>query len=124
MSFRYQASNVSGFATAANSSKAFRPSRWVISCRLFTLPKQQSTLDLTSQDPVLWPKIFVSHQEFLIDHSGDVGHQPRPKHLGFPLNLQPGETEIVDAVFQSEKSIRVGPVESCKLRYFDSFEFS
>jgi malonyl CoA-acyl carrier protein transacylase len=31
MSFRYQASSVSGFATAANSSKAFRPSRWAIS---------------------------------------------------------------------------------------------
>ena len=47
----------------------------------------------------------------------------RPKHLGFPLDLPPIESEIVDAVFQSEKSIRGEPVESCKLRYFNSFEF-
>jgi len=79
------------------------------------------TLDLTSQDPVLCPKIFVPQQEFLIDRSGDVGHHPRPKHLGFPLDLPPIESEIVDAVLQSEKSIRGEPVESCKLRYFNSF---
>jgi hypothetical protein len=40
-----------------------------------------------------------------------------------PPNLQPRERETVDAVFQSEKSIRAEPVESCKLRYFNSFEF-
>src|SRR5205823_5269527 len=34
MSFRYQASSVSGFATAANSSKAFRLSRWAISANV------------------------------------------------------------------------------------------
>jgi hypothetical protein len=39
------------------------------------------------------------------------------------LNLQPRESEIVDAVSQSKKSIRGEPVESCKLRYFNSFEF-
>jgi len=33
------------------------------------------------------------------------------------------ESEIVDAVFQPEKPIRGEPVESCKLRYFNSFEF-
>ena len=38
-------------------------------------------------------------------------------------DLQPRESEIVDAVFQLEKSIRGEPVESCKLRYFNSFEF-
>jgi hypothetical protein len=43
--------------------------------------------------------------------------------LDSPPNLQPSESEIVDAVFQSEKSIRGEPVESCKLRYFNSFEF-
>jgi hypothetical protein len=59
----------------------------------------------------------------LIDRSGDVGHHPRPKHLGFPLDLPPIESEIVDAAFQPEKSIRGEPVESCKLRYFNSFEF-
>jgi hypothetical protein len=73
--------------------------------------------------PVLCPKIFVPQQEFLIDRSGDVGHHPRPKHFGFPLDLHPSESEIVDAVFQPEKPIRGEPVESCKLRYFNSFEF-
>jgi hypothetical protein len=34
MSFRYQASSVSGFATTANSSKAFRPSLWAISANV------------------------------------------------------------------------------------------
>ena len=38
--------------------------------------------------------------------------------------VNPGrESEIVDAVFQSEKPIRGEPVESCKLHYFNSFEF-
>jgi hypothetical protein len=59
----------------------------------------------------------------LIDRSGDVGHHPRPKHFGFPLDLHPSESEIVDAVFQPEKPTRSEPVESCKLRYFSSFEF-
>jgi hypothetical protein len=68
-------------------------------------------------------KIFSPQQEFLIDRSGDVGRHPRPKHLGFPLDLLTIESEIVDAVFQSEKTIRGEPVESCKLRYFNSFEF-
>jgi hypothetical protein len=77
----------------------------------------------TPQDPVLCPKIFVPQQEFLTDRSGDVGHHPRPKHFGFPLDLPPSESEIVDAVFQPEKPIRGEPVESCKLRYFNSFEF-
>jgi hypothetical protein len=36
--------------------------------------------------------------------------------------LKPRESEIVDAVLQSEKCIRGEPVESCKLRYFNSFE--
>jgi hypothetical protein len=47
----------------------------------------------------------------------------RPKHFGFPLDLHPSESEIVDAVFQPEKPIRGEPVESCKLRYFNSSEF-
>ena len=37
--------------------------------------------------------------------------------------LKPRESEIVDAVFQSEKCIRGESVESCKLRYLNSFEF-
>jgi hypothetical protein len=48
----------------------------------------------------------------LIDRSSDVGHHPRPNHFGFPLDLQPSECEIVDTVFQSEKSIPGEPVET------------
>jgi hypothetical protein len=48
--------------------------------RLFTFRKQQSTLDLTSQDPVLCRQIFVPQQEFLTDRSGDLGHHPRLYH--------------------------------------------
>jgi hypothetical protein len=77
---------------------------------------------LTSQDPVLCPKIFVPQQQFLIDHPGDVGHHACPKHLGFSLDLHTSESEIVDAVFQPEKPIRGAPVESCKIRHFNSFE--
>jgi hypothetical protein len=90
-------------------------------CHLFTFRKQQSTLDLTSQDMVLCRQILIPKQEFLVDGSGYVGHAG-PKHLGFLLNLQPRESEIVDAVSQSEKSIRGEPVETCKLRYFKSLE--
>jgi hypothetical protein len=39
------------------------------------------------------------------------------------MDLHPIESEIVDAVFQPEKPFRGEPVESCKLRYFNSFEF-
>jgi hypothetical protein len=46
-----------------------------------------ATEDLTSPDAVLRRQIFVSQQEFLIDCSGDIGEQARPKHLGFPCNL-------------------------------------
>jgi RHS repeat-associated protein len=55
-----------------------------------------------------------------VDTDGQHAH---PKHLGFPLNLQPHESEIVGAVSHSEKSIRGETVENCKLRYFSSFEF-
>src|ERR1700739_3665189 len=43
--------------------------------------------------------------------------------FGLPPNLQPRESEIVDAVLQSEKSIRGEPVSSCKLRYLNSLDF-
>jgi hypothetical protein len=47
---------------------------------------------LPSQDPVLRRPIFVSQQEFLIDCSGDIGEQARPKHSRVSLNLtlEPG----------------------------------
>ena len=55
-------------------------------------------------------------------------YEPVSKHacrqaFAFPLNLQPRESEIVTPFFQSEKSIRGEPMESCTLRYFNSFEF-
>jgi hypothetical protein len=46
LSFRYQASSVSGFATAANSSKAFRPSRWAISANVAFSPSESSSRPL------------------------------------------------------------------------------
>jgi hypothetical protein len=48
MSFRYQASSVSGFATAANSSKAFRPSRWASSAKVAFSASDNSNL------PLIW----------------------------------------------------------------------
>src|SRR5207253_82653 len=48
MSFRYQASSVSGFATAANSSKAFRLSRWAISANVAFSASDNSNL------PLIW----------------------------------------------------------------------
>src|SRR5262249_36449376 len=85
--------------------------------------KQQPTLDLTSQDPVLRRQIFVSQQEFLIDCSGDIGEQARPKHLGLLCNLQLRESEIVGAVSGSTKPIRKRePAQNPKLRYFKPFE--
>ena len=42
---------------------------------------------------------------------------------GFDLTTEAGESEILDPVLQLEKSIRREPVESCKLRYFNPFEF-
>ena len=48
MSFRYQASNVAGFATAVNSSKAFRPSRWAISANVVFPVSDNNNL------PLIW----------------------------------------------------------------------
>jgi hypothetical protein len=69
---------------------------------------------------MLWP---VPWKKFLVYGSGDVSKHACPKHFGFPPNLQPRESEIEDAVLQPEKPIRGELVESCKLRYFNSFEF-
>jgi hypothetical protein len=66
-----------------------------------------------SQQPLHW-KNTGNDQAVLGLRAQSILHSP---------NLQPRESEIVDAVFQSEKSIRGEPVESCKLRYFNSFEF-
>jgi hypothetical protein len=66
-----------------------------------------------SQQPLHW-KNTGNNQAVLGLRAQSILHSP---------NLQPPESEIVDAVFQSEKFIRGEPVESCKLRYFNSFEF-
>jgi len=52
---------------------------------LLAFRKQQATLDLISQDPVLRRQILVPQQEFLIDRSGDLSQHACPKHLGIPL---------------------------------------
>jgi len=56
-------------------------------CCFFSSRKHQPILDLPSQDPVLRRQIFVSQQKFLIDCSGDIGKQARPKHSRASLNL-------------------------------------
>ena len=61
-------------------------------CCLFTFRKQQPTLELTSEHPVLCRQILGRQQEFLIDHSTDVGQHARPDHSRAPLKLifEPG----------------------------------
>ena len=59
----------------------------------------------------------------MIDCSGDIGEQARPKHLGLLCNLQLRESEIVGAVSGSTKPIRKRePAQNPKLRYFKPFE--
>src|SRR5882762_7044166 len=90
----------------------------------FSFRKQQPIFDLPSQDPVLRRQIFVSQQEFLIDCSGDIGEQARPKHLRFPCNLDFVKREIVGAVSKSEKPIRKGSlckILSCAISSHSSF---
>jgi hypothetical protein len=94
-------------------------------CCLFTFRKQQPTLDLTSEDPVLCRQLLVpqqefQQQEFLIDHSSEIGQHARPDHFqSLPkLNLR---TRIVHAFEVSESSC------ARKLRYrkpslFNAFE--
>ena len=52
-------------------SRASRPSNLNL-FRLFSFRKQQPTLELISENPVLCPQIFAPQQEFLVDHSGDA----------------------------------------------------
>jgi len=94
MSFRYQASSVSGVATAANSSKAFRPSPWAISANVAFSASDDSNL------PLIWAlkirflcrQIFVPQQKFLVYGSGDVSKHASPNHSRASLNLivEPG----------------------------------
>src|SRR2546421_9183487 len=89
MSFRYQASSVSGLATAANSSKAFRPSPWAISANVAFSASDDSNL------PLIWAlkirflcrQIFVPQQKFLVYGSGDVSKHASPNHSRASLNL-------------------------------------
>jgi hypothetical protein len=45
-------------------------------------------LDLASENPVLGRQIFIAQQEFLIDHTGDIGQHTRPTHFRFSLGQQ------------------------------------
>ena len=71
MSFRYQASSVSGFATAANSSKAFRPSRWAISANLAFSASDNNNL------PLNWAlRMRFSAARYSFLRSGGPGRWP------------------------------------------------
>ena len=83
MSFRYQASSVSGFATAANSSKAFRPNRWAISANVAFSASDNNNLPLiwALGNPVFCGQIFVPQQKFLVDGPGDIRMHASPNHF-------------------------------------------
>src|SRR5215470_6972350 len=82
-SLRNQRRMVSGFAAAATSATALRPSRWAISAKVRFSPSDslQPAFDLGSQNPILSHQIFVAHQQFFINSSGDVGQQAGPLHF-------------------------------------------
>ena len=94
MSFRYQASSVSGFATADNSSKAFRPSRWAISANVAFSASDNNNL------PLIWAlrirfsaaRYSFLSKKFLVYGSGDVSKHASPNHSRASLNLivEPG----------------------------------
>src|SRR2546421_4684376 len=94
MSFRYQASSVSGFATAANSSKAFRLSRWAISANVAFSASDNNNL------PWIWAlrtrfsaaRYSFLSSEFLVYGSGDVSKHASPNHSRASLNsiVEPG----------------------------------
>jgi hypothetical protein len=89
-------------ASFAQTSEWIHFVRWLL----------MTAFGLGSQDAVFCGQILVPQKKFLIYSSGDLSNHACPKHFGFPPNLQPRESEIVDAVFQSEKSIRGEPVEA------------
>ena len=59
----------------------------------------------------------------MIDCSGDIGEQARPRHLGFLSNLYLRESQIVGAVWVEKAYSKREPVQNLKLRYFKPFEF-
>ena len=86
MSSRYQASSVSGFATAANSSKAL--------CRLFAFRKRQSTYDLKGkrdlqtkviQYPFHFPLTALRKEKET--HMAALGAELTVQNKGLPLTL-------------------------------------
>jgi hypothetical protein len=94
MSFRYQARSVSGFATAANSPKAFRLSRWAISANVAFSASDNSNR------PLIWPlriRFSAARYSFLSKSSwstvpGDVSKHASPNHSRASLYLivEPG----------------------------------
>jgi hypothetical protein len=89
-------------------------------CCLFAFRKQQPTLDLTSEDPVLCRQILVPQQELLIDHSSDVGQHVRPKRSRASLNLivEPG---LLHSLEVSESSC-ARKLRDRKRSLFNAFE--
>ena len=84
MSFRYQASSVSGFATAHNSSKAFRPSRWAISANVAFSASDNNNLPLIR---FFAARYSFPQKKFLVYGSGDVSKHASPNHSRASLNL-------------------------------------
>jgi hypothetical protein len=93
MSFWYQASSVSGFATAANSSKAFRPSRWAISANVAFSASDNNNL------PLIWAlrmRFSAARYSFLVYGSGDVS-----KHaLGAPRAIKAMAAKLARLVYR------------------------
>src|SRR5438309_9983632 len=81
MSFRYQASKVSGFATAANSFKAFRPSRWAISANVAFSASDNNNLPLIWALRIRFSAARYSFlSRFLVYGSGDISKHASPNH--------------------------------------------
>ncbi len=94
MSFRYQASSVSGFATAANSSKAFRPSRCAISVNVAFSASDNNNLPLIRALRIRFSAARYSFfsRTFLVYGSGDISKLASPNHSRASLNwfVEPG----------------------------------
>ena len=70
---------------------------------------------------VLRRQIFVLQQEFLIDCSGDIGEQARPKHLGFLL-YNFAKARLWALFLVEEAYSKREPVQNPKRRDFKPFE--
>jgi hypothetical protein len=71
---------VSGLATQATGASAFRPSRLAISASVDLSGSDSRTrAGMCPQNPVLDCRVFVLEEQFLIDHTGHLRQQSRPR---------------------------------------------